>query len=116
MDLRRWVPEADGPLSEWALKRKLERLGYRVTHYVYSPGTCFEDHTHTADKMDAVVSGRFRMTIEAQAVILEAGDMVAVPRGVVHSAEVVGERPVVSLDGGLVNRCVNGIRRRPPWA
>ena len=28
----------------------------------------------------------------------EAGDCLFVPRGVTHSAEVVGEEPVVSLD------------------
>jgi mannose-6-phosphate isomerase-like protein (cupin superfamily) len=51
-----------------------------------------------ADKMDAVLSGRFRMTMEGQEVILEKGDCLAVPRGTVHSAEVVGQEPVVSLD------------------
>lgn len=30
--------------------------------------------------------------------ILEEGDCVAVPRGTMHSAEVVGDEPVVSLD------------------
>jgi mannose-6-phosphate isomerase-like protein (cupin superfamily) len=32
-------------------------------------------------------------------VILEAGDCLHVPRGAEHSAEVVGDEPVVSLDG-----------------
>lgn len=48
--------------------------------------------------VDAVLPGRFRMTMEGQEVILEAGDYLAVPRGAVHSAEVVGSEPVVSLD------------------
>ena len=56
-------------------------------------------HTHGMDKMDAVVSGRFRLIVEGQEVILEAGDILAVPRGTVHSAEVVGDEPVVGLDG-----------------
>jgi mannose-6-phosphate isomerase-like protein (cupin superfamily) len=56
------------------------------------------DHTHGSDKIDAVVSGRFRMTLDGHAMVLEAGDCLAVPRGAVHSAEVVGEEPVVSLD------------------
>ncbi|HET6676426.1 MAG TPA: cupin domain-containing protein, partial [Nitrospiraceae bacterium] len=57
------------------------------------------DHSHSTDKMDAVVSGRFRMAMEGREIILEAGDMLAVPAGVVHSAEVMGNEPVVSLDG-----------------
>ncbi len=98
MNLIRWNPETDGPFSERALRQKLERLGYSVTRYVYPPGTCFPDHTHPVDKMDAVVSGRFRLIVEGEDTILEAGDILEVPRGVVHSAEVVGHEPVVSLD------------------
>jgi quercetin dioxygenase-like cupin family protein len=77
----------------------MKRLGFHVTSYVYPPGTCFPDHSHREDKLDAVVSGRFLMIVEGREYLLEAGDMLAVPHGVVHSAEVVGEEPVVSLDG-----------------
>ena len=98
MSVERWNVERDGPVSEKVLRQKLEQRGYRVSRYVYSPGTSFPEHTHGIDKIDAVLSGRFRMTLEGQEVILEAGDCIAVPRGAVHSAEVVGDEPVVSLD------------------
>jgi quercetin dioxygenase-like cupin family protein len=98
MNIERWNEERDGPLSESAMRRKLEERGYRVSRYVYPPGTFFPDHTHGIDKIDAVLSGRFRMTIEGREVILEAGEWISVPRGTVHSAEVVGIEPVVSLD------------------
>ncbi len=94
-----WNTDEDGPLSEAALRAKLSRHGYVATRYVYAPGTCFPPHTHGIDKMDAVVSGRFRLEMDGRSVILEAGDCLAVPRGVVHSAEVIGGEPVVSLDG-----------------
>lgn len=96
--VERWDERRDGPLGEAALRAKLEARGYRVSRYVYSPGTVFPDHTHGIDKIDAVVSGRFRMTLQGDAAVLEAGDCLAVPRGAVHSAEVVGSEPVVSLD------------------
>ena len=80
------------------MRRELEQRGYSVTRYVYPPGTRFPEHSHEVDKIDAVLSGRFRMRMQGGEVILEAGDMLAVPRGVVHSAEVVGDEPVVSLD------------------
>lgn len=99
MKIERWNQSVDGAFSEAALRRKLERLGYDVSRYVYAPGTCFPDHTHAVDKMDAVVSGRFRLIIEGREVILQADDAVEVPRGTVHSAAVVGDEPVVSLDG-----------------
>ena len=98
MDIERWDEERDGPFSEAALRRKLEEAGYRVSRYVYSPGTSFPDHTHSVEKVDAVASGRFRMTTADGEVVLETGDRLRVPAGAVHSAEVVGDEPVVSLD------------------
>lgn len=98
LDLENWNAAEDGELSETALRRKLQARGYQVTRYVYPPGTYFPDHSHQEDKIDAVLSGRFRMVMQGESVILEAGDTLVVPRDMVHSAEVVGEEPVVSLD------------------
>ncbi len=42
------------------------------------------------------------MKMEGDEVVLKAGDCLSVPRGVVHSAEVVGKEPVVSLDATKV--------------
>ena len=98
MHLASWDTERDGALTERALQEKLERKGYSVSLYTYPPGTFFPDHTHDVDKIDAVVSGRFRVTLEGETVVLQAGDAIEVPRGAVHSAEVVGNEPVVSLD------------------
>lgn len=93
-----WNAARDGAFSEDAMRCKLEGLGYRVACYVYPPGTVFSPHQHAVDKLDGVVSGRFRITIGGEAHLLEAGDWIAVPRGAMHSAEVVGDAPVVSLD------------------
>lgn len=98
MQIEHWSPERDGALTEATMRRKLEDRGYVVTRYVYPPGTWFPDHDHGVDKIDGVLSGRFRMTMGGQSVVLEAGDLLAVPRDRIHSAEVVGEEPVVSLD------------------
>lgn len=98
MRVEDWNAAEEGPFSEEALRRKLEKRGYQVSRYVYGPGTFFPDHTHSIDKIDAVVSGRFRMTTPEGAAILEAGDCLAVPKGTVHSAEVIGNESVVSLD------------------
>lgn len=98
MGVRRWNPSVDGPLSEAALRTRLESLGYLVARYVYEPGTVFPDHAHGVDKVDAVVSGRFRLVVSGHLAVLGPGDSIAVPRGSVHSAAVVGDEPVVSLD------------------
>jgi quercetin dioxygenase-like cupin family protein len=98
MKVECWDTELDGPLTETALRRKLEKYGYEATRYVYPPGTRFDTHTHTVDKIDAVLSGRFRITMGEHSTILEAGAAVFVPRGEAHSAEVVSAEAVVSLD------------------
>ncbi|MGQ0658612.1 MAG: cupin domain-containing protein [Chromatiales bacterium] len=97
-DVGHWDATRDGPLSETALRGKLEGMGYTVHRYTYPPGTFFPDHSHALDKIDAVLKGRFRLTLRGYGIVLEAGDWLAVPAGAVHSAEVVGAEPVVSLD------------------
>ena len=97
-EVEHWNVGHDGPLSEGAMRRKLEARGYSVTRYIYPPDTCFPEHTHAVDKIDAVLTGRFGMVMAGAAVVLEAGDCLVVPRGVVHSAEVIGDDSVISLD------------------
>ena len=98
MSVQHWNEALDGPLSETALRRKLEDAGYVVARYTYPPGTSFPDHAHGVDKIDAVVSGRFRIVLGGHTLVLGPGDWVEVRRGVRHSASVVGDEPVVSLD------------------
>jgi quercetin dioxygenase-like cupin family protein len=98
MATRRWNAAVDGAPTEAALRLKLDALGYRTARYVYEPGTSFPDHTHAVDKIDAVVSGRFRLVVRGHLVVLGPGDWVEVPAGAVHSAAVVGDEAVVSLD------------------
>ena len=104
MAVHHWNAALDGELSERALRAKLETLGYRVARYVYPPGTVFPDHTHGVDKIDAVVSGRFRLVIGGHLALLGPGDWVDVPRGAVHSAVVQGDEPVVSFDAIKIDR------------
>jgi mannose-6-phosphate isomerase-like protein (cupin superfamily) len=98
MRVRHWNTPVDGVLSETALRRKLESAGYLVARYVYPPGTAFPEHSHGLDKIDAVLSGRLRMVVAGHFAILGPGDWVEVPRGVHHTAAVVGVEPVVCLD------------------
>ena len=85
-------------MSEAALANKLEQLGYSVCRYLYSPGTVFPAHKHSVDKLDAVFSGQFLISMGSDSVILRSGDFVYVPAGKRHSAEVVGHEAVLSFD------------------
>lgn len=98
MPVHRWNVALDGEFSERALRAKLEAQGYNVAKYVYEPGTVFPDHKHGVDKIDAVISGRFRLVVGGHVAMLGPGEWVDVPRGVTHNATVIGEQPVVSLD------------------
>ena len=96
--VRRWNQKLDGPVIEESLRKKLENRGYRVSCYTYSPGTYFSDYKHGQSKIDAVLSGIFRMGMYGEFVDLGPGDWIEVPAGATHSAEVIGNEPVVSLD------------------
>jgi quercetin dioxygenase-like cupin family protein len=92
-----WDP-AWGPLGELAMRRLLEAEGFHVSLYRYPLGTYFPPHTHSVHKKDAVLSGRLKIGWEGGSAILEPGDMIEIPAGFSHSAEVVGSETVVSLD------------------
>lgn len=97
MAVQRWNA-SDGPATEAVLRAKFESLGYAVAKYTYAPGTVFPDHKHDVDKIDAVVSGRLRLVVRGHMKMLAPGDWVEIPRGTVHSATVIGDESVVSLD------------------
>ena len=104
MEVEKWDPRRWGKLSEENMRKKLEFEGYLVSRYVYPARTIFPDHSHSADKKDAVISGKFKIEIYGQAFLLEAGDMLAVPAGTVHNAKVIGAESVVSLDAVRANK------------
>ena len=87
-----------GPLSEAAMRKRLEAEGYSVSRYTYPPGTCFSAHTHEVDKKDTVLRGRLKIGAESEEVVLVPGDMIEIPAGTMHTAEVVSDEAVVSLD------------------
>jgi quercetin dioxygenase-like cupin family protein len=97
MEVEHW-DESWGQLSESNMKRRLEAEGFTVARYVYPPGTHFGDHKHAMDKKDAVLKGRFLIRALGRDFILGPGDALPVPAGTIHSAEVIGDDPVVSLD------------------
>jgi quercetin dioxygenase-like cupin family protein len=103
MKLNKWNPETEGALTETALTDKLEKLGYRCTCYTYPRGTVFPEHSHSMDKIDAVLKGKFRITSSGFSHVLEPGDYVFVPANITHRAEVVGDECVVSLDAIKMN-------------
>ncbi len=76
------------------MRQRLASEGYAVAKYHYPPGTCFPSHTHAVNKKDTVLQGHLRIRWEGGETVLDPGDMIEIPAGFPHSAEVVGEETV----------------------
>ena len=98
LKVEKWNSERDGPLNEKSMRNKLKSQGYSCTRYTFPPGTDFSDHTHSVSKKDSILSGQFRFAMLGKEVILQPGDMIEVPAGVVHNASVIGSASVVFFD------------------
>jgi len=98
LKVEKWNTEKDGPLNEKRMREKLKSQGYSCTRYTFPPGTDFPDHTHGVSKKDSIIAGQFRFAMQGKEVILQPGDMIEVPAGVVHNASVVGNQSVVFFD------------------
>ena len=98
MRIERWDPRRDGPLTESALRHKIEARGYRVSARTYPPGAVAAAQSVDRERLDAVASGLLKVTLDDESAILTAGDVVYVPRGAVRRVEVVGASPVHCLE------------------
>lgn len=96
--LERW-DSSDGALTEKRMMMLLEGEGYEVSAYAYREGTVFAEHEHAQEKCDAVLEGVLRITAGGAAYDLKTGDRLYLPAGTRHSAEVIGRKTVLSLDG-----------------
>ena len=81
-----------------ALKQQLKDEGYNIYVYSYPGGMCFPPHKHDHDTIHVVLNGSMKVTIDDTDHILKTGERFVVPANVMHTAEVIGEMPVVILD------------------
>ena len=89
----------DEVLSLAVFRRTLEARGYDVEFQLYPPGTSFAEHCPCADRADAVLAGLLRLVVGGEVVELGPGEWAEIPGGCRLSAEVVGDGPVLGLDG-----------------
>ena len=98
MRIQRWDPRRDGPVTEAALRTKVESIGYQVSRFAWPAGTVVPPQTQDRERVVAVVTGIVKITLDGESAILTAGDIVFVPRGAVRRVEVVGSFPAHCLD------------------
>jgi quercetin dioxygenase-like cupin family protein len=98
MRIERWDARRDGPVTESALRKKVENYGYKVSTLAWPGGTIVPAQAHIVERADAVVTGIIKLTLDGESAILTAGDIVYVPKGVVRRVEVVGSYPAHCLE------------------
>jgi quercetin dioxygenase-like cupin family protein len=98
MRIDRWDPRRFGPLTESALRQKVEACGYEVSTLAWPAGTVVPPQMQDRERVDAVLTGMMKITLDGESAILTAGDMVYVPRGAVRRVEVVGPATVRVLN------------------
>jgi len=96
--MRGKLPERGGITALMKLRVRLEAEGYRVTLQLLAPGTSFAAHCPCESRIDAVFCGQLRVVSAGRERMLGPGDWMEVPAGVMMSAEVVGDSPVLGLD------------------
>ena len=97
--LEKWNREIEGELTIDGLLRKLAVLGYAAQKKTYRPGDYQADKRIQIDTIDAIIKGKLKVSLEGDSRILHPGDCLFIPKGHVTSVEVVGENPVICLEG-----------------
>ncbi len=97
--LEHWDRAIEGDLTADGLVRKLAVLGYDSQQKTLRPGEHLSDTKIQVDTIDAVVQGKLKVSLEGESRILSAGDCLFIPKGHVTSLEVIGDTPVVCLEG-----------------
>jgi quercetin dioxygenase-like cupin family protein len=101
MRIDRWDPRREGPVTEAALRQKVQSCGYEVCTLAWPAGTVVPAETQDRQRVDAVLAGMVKITVDGESAILTPGDMVYVPRGAVREVEVVGSATAHCLERWL---------------
>jgi mannose-6-phosphate isomerase-like protein (cupin superfamily) len=97
MRIERWDVRRDGPLNDAALRQKVKALGYEAAPALTQVDAVSTGHGEGNERVEAVISGLVKVTIDGESAILTAGDIVFVPRGAVCRTQAVGNSPASSL-------------------
>ena len=81
-----------------AIKQALKDEGYNIYVYSYPGGMYFPPHSHDHDTVHIVLSGSLKVIIDEVDHILLPGERFIVPADTLHSAEILGDSPVVCID------------------
>ena len=81
-----------------AIKHQLKDDGYNIYVYSFPGGMCFPVHSHDYDTIHIVLSGSLKISMNGSDFFLTPGERFTIPANTPHSAEILGDTPVVCLD------------------
>ncbi|MBI5741977.1 MAG: cupin domain-containing protein [Nitrospirae bacterium] len=68
-----------------------------LTYFEMEPDTEFPAHSHEAEQITLILNGELTFAYGGKAVTLKAGEVIAIPSGVAHSAS-TGGKPCKAVD------------------
>jgi quercetin dioxygenase-like cupin family protein len=98
MRIERWDVRRDGPLNQPAIEQKLRALHYEPVLRAYPAGAVIGAQRQPRQRVEAVISGLIKVTIDGDSAILSAGDIVFVPGDAAPRIEVVGAAGALCLE------------------
>lgn len=98
MRIERWDVRRDGNLTDAALLHKLQALGFEPVGRVYPTGAMAAAKIDNRARVEAVILGLIKITIESESAILAAGDIVFIPARAARRLEVVGTSPAYCFE------------------
>jgi len=98
MRIERWDVKRDGGLTDAALLHKLQALGFEPVGRVYPAGAVAAARIDTRARVEAVILGLIKVTVDGESAILAAGDMVFIPARATRRLEVVGTSPAYCFE------------------
>ena len=96
--IERWDVRLDGALTEEALHRKIQTLGFDVAARTYPAGLAAAAPADPREALVAVVRGLVKVTVDGEPLLLTAGDVAFVPPGGERRVEVVGPSTAVCFE------------------
>ncbi len=102
MRVDRWDVRRDGPFTEAALLHKVRALGYDAVTRAYPGGAMVSPRTGHRSRIQAVISGLLKITINSEAAILKSGDLAFVPPDASPRFEILGPAGATCVEGTLI--------------
>jgi quercetin dioxygenase-like cupin family protein len=70
----------------------------------FAPGSSFPRHKHPGEEIIYVTEGTIEYEVEGKTIVVEAGEVLFIPNGIVHAARNRGQEPAAELATYVVRK------------